>query len=951
MASYPQPTQPGNQPPPNRGPSPFHPQPPLQRGPSPFGHSPSPGPGSSPLLTPPQLASRPSSPAYATDVSSRKQKRHYPQPMLNGHNNMRPPINQQPYQQPYQQSGQPQFHQPYQQQQQQQQQQLPPPPPPVISTPLPQQPVYPTTTTTTTGPGDNTPYPNSYPDLSNGMTHLSLQSKPLSEQIALVGQSPRIQDLDRPMNPVPPNMTATSSPHAQCPSTMKRSTLNAVPYSNTLLKKTKLPFALVLEPYLSSSLDSTHVPLIEDTIVSRCTRCKTYINPFVQFTQAAFKWQCNMCGLENDVPSELDWDVVKQQQADRWQRAELNYGCVDFVAPAEYMMRPPQPPVYVFVIDTSFQAVQTGMVSVAVEAILLSLDSIPNEDGRAQVAFITADNAVAFYKLVGEEPEILVVGDLTDIYLPRTASDLVVNLAESRSLVEDLLNRMKTMHQQSTSPANCLGAALQAARKLLSPTGGKMVCFQGSIPTVGEGVLKLTPSDQKSVMDAPLLTPNSSFYKTFAGECTKSQVCADMFIFGSQFSDVATLNVIPRFTGGQTHYFPGFTADNQADSEKLKQEVPALLSEEIGLEAVMKTRCSSGLICKSFYGNCTTRVPDIMALPNVPRSQSYCVEIGIEEEIQSSVVYFQTALLYTTCFGERRIRVLNLCLPVTKVISEVFSGADQFTIARTLCHQGIDKAATNKLREGRELLWKSAADICGAYGKEVMGSSAGASQLMMCREISLLPLLILSLLKTETFNDAPTIPVDVRTQTTLLLRTLPMASWLNFIHSNFYALHSMPPQAGTIDPQTEKCIMPTKMNLTSEKLESHGCYLIENGQRLFIWIGKSAVPPLCMDLLNVPNINEVKSGQIKQLPVLKSTISQRVNTIIHHLQNKRKSTYYPTLYIVREDGDPVLRSWFLSLLVEDRQPTGPSSAGANQQQASSGMSYFQWLGFLRSKIQ
>lgn len=232
--------------------------------------------------------------------------------------------------------------------------------------------------------------------------------------------------------------------------------------------------------------------------------------------------------------------------------------------------------------------------------------------------------------------------------------------------------------------------------------------------------------------------------------------------------DHINLDVIPRFTGGQTHYFPNFTADNQADCEKLQQEVLALLSEKVGLEAVMRTRCSPGLVCKAFYGNCTTRVPDIMALPNVPRDQSYCVEIGLEEDIQSNVVYFQTALLYTTCFGERRIRVFNLCLPVTKIMSEVFSSADQFAIARTLCHQGrkkeqkkkeggltewfmflgIDKAATAKLRDGRDLLWKSTADICAAYGKEVAGSSSGANQLTVCRELCLLPLLILSLLKT-----------------------------------------------------------------------------------------------------------------------------------------------------------------------------------------------------------
>jgi protein transport protein SEC24 len=203
----------------------------------------------------------------------------------------------------------------------------------------------------------------------------------------------------------------------------------------------------------------------------------------------------------------------------------------------------------------------------------------------------------------------------------------------------------------------------------------------------------IKPKDiaNRSTVDAPLNLTSSSFYKTFAAECTKSQVCADMFIFGlpqQQTAEVATLNMIPRYTGGQTHFYPGFNAVNQADCVRLKQEVISLLSEEIGLEAVMRTRCSQGIVCHAFFGNSTNRIPDIMALPNVPRDQAYCVELAIEEEIQSSYVYFQTALLYTTCFGERRIRVMNLCLPVTKSISELYNSVDQIAIARTLCHQG-----------------------------------------------------------------------------------------------------------------------------------------------------------------------------------------------------------------------------------------------------------------------
>jgi protein transport protein SEC24 len=87
------------------------------------------------------------------------------------------------------------------------------------------------------------------------------------------------------------------------------------------------------------------------------------------------------------------------------------------------------------------------------------------------------------------------------------------------------------------------------------------------------------------------------------------------------------------------------------------------------------------------------------------------------------------------------------------------------------------------------------------------------------------------------------------------------------------------------------------------------------------------------------------------LPRIKSPISERLNTIIQQLRSERQVTYYPSIYIVKEDGDPALRARFLSQLLEDRQPNGPVTAGANQEIVNSGMSYFQWLGFIRAKCQ
>lgn len=49
------------------------------------------------------------------------------------------------------------------------------------------------------------------------------------------------------------------------------------------------------------------------------------------------------------------------------QRPELTKGSVEFVAPTEYMVRPPMPPLYFFLIDVSISAVRSGMVQVSIK--------------------------------------------------------------------------------------------------------------------------------------------------------------------------------------------------------------------------------------------------------------------------------------------------------------------------------------------------------------------------------------------------------------------------------------------------------------------------------------------------------------------------------------------------------------------------------------------------------
>ena len=83
---------------------------------------------------------------------------------------------------------------------------------------------------------------------------------------------------------------------------------------------------------------------------------------------------------------------------DRKTRADLNSASMEYIAPSDYMVRPPQPCLYVFVIDVTATAVSSGMVHVVCDTIRLQLDNITG-DKRTRVGIITFDDRIHFYNL------------------------------------------------------------------------------------------------------------------------------------------------------------------------------------------------------------------------------------------------------------------------------------------------------------------------------------------------------------------------------------------------------------------------------------------------------------------------------------------------------------------------------------------------------------------------
>jgi protein transport protein SEC24 len=157
-----------------------------------------------------------------------------------------------------------------------------------------------------------------------------------------------------------------------------RLSVSSMPQSTSTKTKAALPIGAVIQPLANPP--EMPVPLVNfgQTGVVRCRRCRTYVNAYVKFIDGGRRWRCNVCGLANDVPGDYYCDLDPDgRRRDRAERPELHMSSVEFVAAQEYMVRPPQPPVYLFVMEASYASVQSGMLRCVATTLTHTLDRLP----------------------------------------------------------------------------------------------------------------------------------------------------------------------------------------------------------------------------------------------------------------------------------------------------------------------------------------------------------------------------------------------------------------------------------------------------------------------------------------------------------------------------------------------------------------------------------------------
>uniref|UniRef100_A0A669FA03 SEC24 homolog D, COPII coat complex component n=1 Tax=Oreochromis niloticus TaxID=8128 RepID=A0A669FA03_ORENI len=703
-----------------------------------------------------------------------------------------------------------------------------------------------------------------------------------------------------------------------------RCTTYSLPCTADLAKQCQVPLAAIIKPFASLPKNETPLYVVNhgDTGPVRCNRCKAYMCPYMQFIDGGRRYQCGFCNCVNEVPvfyfQHLDH---MGRRVDFYERPELSLGSYEFVATLDYCKnnKPPNPPAYIFMIDVSYNNIKSGLVKLICDELKTLLEKLPREEGMdtsaIKVGFVTYNKVLHFYNVKSTlaQPQMMVVSDTAEMFVP-LLDGFLVNYQDSRAVIYNLLDQIPDMFADTAESETVFAPVIQAGVEAFKAAecSGKLFIFHSSMPTA-EAPGKLKNRDDKKLVNTDkektLFQPQKGVYEQLSKDCVASGCCVDLFLFPSQYTDIATMADVPSHTGGSVYKYSNFQVET--DGEHFLRDLRKDVQKSIGFDAIMRVRTSTGFRATDFFGGIYMNNTTDVEMAAVDCDKGMTVEFKHDDTLSEETgALMQCALLYTTISGQRRLRIHNLSLNCSSQLSELYKSCETDSLINFFAKSAYRAILNQPLKNVREILVNQTAHMLACYRKNCASPSA-ASQLILPDAMKVFPVYMNSLMKTAPLVGSTELSTDDRAHQRLSVMAMGVEDTQLLLYPRLIPLHN-------IDVNSEKPATPVRCS--EERLTDSGIFLLENGQSMFLWLGQASSPDLIQSLFNLPSLAHLQ-GHMCALPELDNPLSRKVRSIISGLLEKRSNSM--KLQIVRQKDKPEML--FRQFLVEDKGLHGGAS--------------------------
>jgi len=149
----------------------------------------------------------------------------------------------------------------------------------------------------------------------------------------------------------------------------------------------------------------------------------------------------------------------------------------------------------------------------------------------------------------------------------------------------------------------------------------------------------------------------------------------------------------------------------------------------------MKVRCSNGLQVSGYHGNFIQHTFGAdLEIGVIDQDKALGVTFSYDGKLDSKLdAHFQSALLYTTANGERRVRCCNIIASVNDNPRDSMKFVDQDAVYAILAKEAATKLATTSatLKEVRLSLTEKTIDSMAGYRKNHTSQAHPPGQLVM----------------------------------------------------------------------------------------------------------------------------------------------------------------------------------------------------------------------------
>ncbi|CAD8096688.1 unnamed protein product [Paramecium sonneborni] len=667
-----------------------------------------------------------------------------------------------------------------------------------------------------------------------------------------------------------------------------RSTCRVFPRTKEMYMEAKIPFAVIIQPYGQSIKQGFPCVNYGSNPIMRCQNCRAYINPFMERMKDEEYLRCNICTCMIKIPK----NFLQPEDLDK--RADLCTGSYDIKAGQEYQMRPPMAPAYFFMIDVSSKS--EGILGIMGQIIKdMIVEDKFNE--RTLFGFITYDTNIHLYNFNSKLKQVQMYVLTDDNDMP-TPGDYLFNLQESKDIIVAFLNQLSVLFPKPKEKSTQFIAALNLTQKIMQDNGGKLIILT-SYPIKELNITE----NQKSPLNH--FQPTNNILKQICEKMHLNYICPSIFIVPAGFNNVGTLNQLVKYLNGDMFYYDDLTICTQ----RFYYDFLGVLGKDYTWESVFRIRLSIGWKIKCIYGNYTVKNADLLNVTCTEDQKVLMYELELNQpRAPYDNLYIQTALLYTSNNGERRIRVHNICIPITNSIKTIYSQIDQPCLAISLY-----KIALSQLN-----IAKDVKDCIQTKDFLIAATRSISNNCKLFKEpLDSLHSYMLGIMKSQILHynfDQLSVLTDYINYQRSIYQYLNVDELVTYIVPQLYNISDLKEQECIYD-DSGYFIYPQSISLVLEEVSNGGLLLMDCGNYLILFICKIHDENQMADIFgkHYQNMNLVEDNLYSNS---QNPINDKLYYLLNELRNNKYTKYAP-LYIVKQGSKTRWEELFFQNLIYD----------------------------------